>query len=279
MFINLSENKRMPSFYRTSSERLTHGAYACELGYKKIPSDDISFITNHAYSIHYISGGNGTFMQEALDNGYGYVTAPDELETLSIIGEMELSWIIIKGSGAPELLKKFNIPTHNKRFAFDKTAQCTKIIKDACLQSPNADPLTEMAIMQTALYKILSLHSQNTPRKSTETKPSVQRVAEYIDRNFNRQIKIDDIAEQFHMSRSSLYMKFKNEYDVSPKEYITNLRIEKAKQLMFDSGFDLSIKEIALAAGFDNQLYFSRLFRNVVGFSPSEYRSILNKQE
>lgn len=279
MFINLSKDKRTPLYFRTSSERMFQSPYVCEIGYRRILGDDTSTLTNHGYSIHYISGGNGTFMSQPLNNHTGYVAAPEDPETTSVIREMEISWIIVKGSGAPELLKKFNIPTHNQCFDFDKTAQCTKIIKDACLQNLNADPLTEMAIMQTAFYKILSLHSQNIHRQSTETKPSVQRVAEYIDRNFNRTIKIDDIAEQFHMSRSSLYMQFKNKYDLSPKEYITNLRIEKAKQLMFDSGFDLSIKEIALAVGFDNQLYFSRLFRNVVGFSPSEYRSILNKQE
>ena len=67
---------------------------------------------------------------------------------------------------------------------------------------------------------------------------------------------------------------------ISPKEYLIRYRISKAKQLLNDAHHNISISEISNAVGIDNPLYFSRLFHQKEGVSPSDYKkSLLNKDD
>ena len=74
-----------------------------------------------------------------------------------------------------------------------------------------------------------------------------------------------------NISRNYLYTLFKREYGVSPKEYLMTLRIQKAKLLFSDQSQPLSVSEVAYAVGFNDPLYFSRVFRKITGTSPSNY--------
>jgi len=63
---------------------------------------------------------------------------------------------------------------------------------------------------------------------------------------------------------------------LSPKEYILTNKMNLAKQLLYQT--DLSIKEISVEIGYDDQLYFSRIFRKRTGYTPSEYKRILREK-
>ena len=108
--------------------------------------------------------------------------------------------------------------------------------------------------------------------------PSIaQKVASYIEKSYYSRITISDIAKNFHISRNYLYTLFKQEYGISPQDYLISYRVEMAKKLLKNSRTQLSINEVATSTGFDNPLYFSRLFRNRTGMSPSEYRKKIKK--
>ena len=103
--------------------------------------------------------------------------------------------------------------------------------------------------------------------------PSIaQKVANFIEKSYYSQITIATLAKDFHISRNYLYTLFKQEYGVSPQDYLISYRIERAKKLLKNNRSYLSIKEVSTAVGFENPLYFSRIFRNRTGMSPSEYR-------
>lgn len=72
------------------------------------------------------------------------------------------------------------------------------------------------------------------------------------------------------MDKAAFSRKFRKAYGVSPKEYLTSLRMNKAKEMLRTTNFE--IKEIAASVGYRDQLYFSRLFSKKEGLSPSEYR-------
>lgn len=91
----------------------------------------------------------------------------------------------------------------------------------------------------------------------------------YIDENFtNAELDIESMCVLAYISKSTLQRKFNRYYGISPKQYILKLRTEKALGLLLAN--ELSIKEIAVASGFKDEKYFSRVIKERYGIPPSE---------
>ena len=121
------------------------------------------------------------------------------------------------------------------------------------------------ALMLTALCGIDKAEFGPTGNKC------VDMVKRYIDHNYASDIKVEEIAEKFDIDRKYLRNLFFRYLGVSTKDYLMNIRIEKAKELL-TSG-ELSVGEVALAVGYSDALGFSKIFKKHVGVSPSEFRS------
>jgi AraC-like DNA-binding protein len=92
---------------------------------------------------------------------------------------------------------------------------------------------------------------------------------DFITKNYSRNITVDDIAKHVNLSRSRLYRIFLAQVSISPHQYLTGFRIREAAVLL-EKRKD-TIKEIAQAVGIDNPLYFSTLFKQIMGKSPTEF--------
>jgi YesN/AraC family two-component response regulator len=86
----------------------------------------------------------------------------------------------------------------------------------------------------------------------------------------NPAFNIDDFAKALHMSSVQLRRKLKAIANITPVEFIRNFRLTQAKLLL--KNVDLNISEVAYSTGFDSISYFSRVFHEAFGISPSEYR-------
>jgi len=100
---------------------------------------------------------------------------------------------------------------------------------------------------------------------------TIIKIDQYINNNFSSLISLNSIANMFGISQSYLSSYYKKYKGVSPIDQIINLKIEKAKTLLSVQPF-ISIRDISEAVGYDDQYYFSRIFKNVVGKSPSAFR-------
>ena len=96
-----------------------------------------------------------------------------------------------------------------------------------------------------------------------------------LDNNYNTQISIEQIASDMGVNSSYLGKVYKKEFTISPMEYLTLIRIDKAKELLSTQP-DLMIKDISDIIGYSNQYYFSKIFKLVTGASPSEFRANSN---
>ncbi|MGO5096756.1 AraC family transcriptional regulator [Agathobaculum sp. LCP25S3_E8] len=94
----------------------------------------------------------------------------------------------------------------------------------------------------------------------------------YLDSNFTTNIKIADLADHIGIDRSYLTKSFRDEYQISPQEYLIRLRMEKAEQLLTESSESISV--IAAKVGYADALAFSKIFKQRIGSSPSEYRKL-----
>ncbi|WP_066686551.1 helix-turn-helix transcriptional regulator [Christensenella intestinihominis] len=92
----------------------------------------------------------------------------------------------------------------------------------------------------------------------------------YIEQNYNRELSLTQIASEVNFSIYYLAHLFKREMGVSPMQYLMNCRMEKAKELLLDTG--RTISDIAAEVGYPNKNYFTMLFKRNVGITPGKFR-------
>ena len=97
-------------------------------------------------------------------------------------------------------------------------------------------------------------------------------VVDYIEKNLDKIITLDEIAELVHFNKSYLVERFKAVYGVPPMQYVNWMRIERAKVMLVKT--DKSITEIAEESGFQSIHYFSRFFKEKEHISPQKYRAL-----
>ena len=96
------------------------------------------------------------------------------------------------------------------------------------------------------------------------------KAVEFMRRNFTKKITIEDVAKHVYLSTSYFGKIFKNEMGCSFNEYLNRLRIEKSKQLLLQTDFQLV--DIAGMTGFEDQSYFTKVFKRITGMSPNKYK-------
>ncbi len=102
---------------------------------------------------------------------------------------------------------------------------------------------------------------------------AISRVLDYVDNNYHKEISLAVISSIFYINPVYFCLIFKDKMGVTFIEYLTKVRLEKAKQKL--SFTDLDIKAISEEVGFKNSNYFSRVFKKHESTTPSEFRSMV----
>jgi len=174
----------------------------------------------------------------------------------------------------PALIKKRNFTKESR--VIPSTGIITKFIESLEFYFENPilvnEDLLELKIKELILLLIQSKNVESifeliTDLYSAKTIDLKEVIALHLFSN----LSIDELAKLSNLSLSSFKREFKKEFNDSPKNYIISKKIEKAKELLQVS--EMHINEIAYEVGFNDPLYFTRLFKKRVGTSPSAYRS------
>jgi len=124
------------------------------------------------------------------------------------------------------------------------------------------------AWISTALNEFIELvYSSQDARKVSQIGPAIN----YIDANYNKTITLADVARASHLSVSRLAHIFKEQMGITIIDYLTSVRIERAKQLLLAT--DQNCTEICFEVGYNNQSYFTRTFKDFVGMTPRQFRT------
>lgn len=99
----------------------------------------------------------------------------------------------------------------------------------------------------------------------------IRQVSAYIQERLSEKLTLEQVAGEVHLSKSYLCRILKEELGCTFTEYTNRLRIERSKTYLHRSAMSLS--EIACAVGFDDQSYFTRIFKRIVGMPPGKYRA------
>jgi len=108
--------------------------------------------------------------------------------------------------------------------------------------------------------------------QSSATRAKILTVVEFINRNYQKDLSLEQLCARANYSAPHLRNLFYEEFSISPMIFLQNVRIEKAKELLVVSNLPICV--IAEKTGFKNATYFCRMFRKKTGVSPITYRDI-----
>lgn len=244
------------------------GRQKCAGGYSWGPG-----VRDH-YLLHYVISGKGIYRTGDkvyhLGGGDLFLAYPDQnIYYCSDENDpWEYCWVGFNGTEAPLLLEQTDFSPDAPAVRIESNALYEQMMQIYVAQGS----LPHQGIYMTgALYQLLSIlirDSRGRPRQSLSAS-YVTRACDYIANHFGLPIGVEDIAAHVGLSRSRLYRTFQQEMHISPVKYLAHFRIRQACALL--DRRDLSIKAVAHSVGFDNQLYFSRRFREIMKMSPTEY--------
>ena len=131
-----------------------------------------------------------------------------------------------------------------------------------------------LSFVHAALYilescKLESLdYNEDTKGKRSDT--AALEVVAYINEHYRESLTLENISERFYMSKNTLCSKFRSAMHCSVMEYLSFVRINRAKELLATT--DMGMEEISELCGYSSANYFSLTFKRSVGISPSGYR-------
>ena len=129
-----------------------------------------------------------------------------------------------------------------------------------------------MNILLGTLYRngVLENIEKNYNKEAVK---KVWKAIEYVDKNYQKDISLEDLANIQNMNKEYFCRIFKKATNTTPTEYMNYVRIWKAENLLTTTRDN--ILEISMAVGFSSVSYFNRVFKKLKGTSPSAYRNIL----
>ena len=233
------------------------------------------------FQIIYIAAGCGHFHFDTVDSetivpaGNIVIFRPKELQKYEYYGKdkTEVYWIHFTGSDVKNILRKYGFPDNERIFPVGTSMEYERVFKRIIIELQRCqDNYEEMLTL--LLRHLLIIFQRELTReqvlKNEYLDHEMDTAVTYFNENYNRDINIEEYATSKGMSVSWFIRSFKKFTGSTPMQFIVALRVNNAQVLLETTNY--SINEISKIVGYDNQLYFSRLFHKLKGFSPREYR-------
>ena len=191
----------------------------------------------------------------------------------------EVYWVHFTGGQVRSILKRHDVPMDNNVFYAGNSPTYGYLFKEMILELQTCRVGYE-ALLSMYLEQIFVLVQRSRLDKSPVVSSHLQEemgiARRYFQEHYNEDINIEEYALSRNMSVSYFLKKFKEVTTKSPMQYILGIRISNAVSLLEST--DYNVTEISTIIGYDNPLYFSRIFKKQKGVSPSDYRKQLSSR-
>jgi YesN/AraC family two-component response regulator len=148
----------------------------------------------------------------------------------------------------------------------------------SAVKASNSIPNQLKLIGLTSLFLsqlVSSVRNVENYKAGDKTNKYIDSAIDYMYKNYSRQIKISDIANDLSINRKYLSRIFKNHLNKSPQEILIALRIRKACELLMET--HLSISDISRSVGYEDPVLFSKMFKKLQGSSPLQFKKRRNR--
>lgn len=163
------------------------------------------------------------------------------------------------------------IETESFAYRINNTAEVLRLLERIEKQNPTVN---KGHAVTSDFYALCTLFSEIRQKNYRPYDRRADGMREYINRNFRDSDVLSGAARESGITRRRFNDIFKEAFDVTPGRYLTGVKTNYAKKLLLSK--ELSVTDIAELCGFSDIYYFSRIFRNETGMTPTEYRSASN---
>ena len=236
------------------------------------------------FQLIYVAAGKGHFhfngKEHIITAGHMVVFRPKEPQKYEYYGtdQTEVYWVHFTGGNVKNILRSYGIKDDMRVIdcgsGLDYQNHFRAMIQEIQMQKEEYDEMAELHLRQI----LITLHryiNHSNKVDNSQIAEEIDKATQYFTEHYNEEICIDDYAKDHNMSTSWFIRNFKQYIGVTPMQYILSIRIYNAETLLHSSLYNVS--EVSNIVGYENPLYFSRIFKKAKGLSPSEYRkNILN---
>ena len=231
------------------------------------------------WQLIYISAGEGHFILDGreiiISAGNMVLYQPKQEQRYFFLGENSSQyWFVhFTGTQVRNILKHYNIPLDgyvlHTGISYEYEDLFKKMRDELVECSPEYEAMLALLFRELLITINRRMH-EGAPRIAGFTQDEVTYAKNYFREHYNEDINIERYAASRNMSTSWFNKCFRSITGVSPMKFVLDVRMRNAQILLETT--DGTISEIALLVGYDNPMYFSRVFRKEKGLSPLKYR-------
>lgn len=233
------------------------------------------------FQLLYIASGKAHFyfdkseQDTVITAGHMVLYRPREPQRYVYYGEdqTEVYWVHFTGNNVKNILRHYGITNDMRVMDTGTSLEYAGIFKQMIQELQRCQThypeLLTLLILQL-LIRIERQIGRDHRRKDVYLDTEMELAMQFFNDNYNTQISVEEYAAARGMSVSWFIRSFKQYTHATPMQYLVERRMANAQMLLETTGYNIT--EIGNLVGYDNPLYFSRVFKKQKGVSPSEYR-------
>lgn len=235
------------------------------------------------YQLYYVASGKVHFFfdgkEKIIPKGNMVLFRPGDPQRYNIYSseKPETYWVHFTGSGVEDLLDYYKFPKGENLFFTGNSQDYQHIfgqlIRELQMRRTNYEDL--LALNLRTILIMINRYLSEGKNAGSQVIDEIEKAINYFNKNYNKPIIIEEYAEQHLMTPCWFIQNFKQITKTTPMQYVVSLRLTNAMNMLENKNYNIS--QIASSVGYDNALYFSRLFKKHTGMSPKEYRKNIQK--
>ncbi len=248
------------------------------------PAHSFGPVARNHFLFHYVISGTGKLFandskgvtqEYNIKSMQGFMIFPDQITTYIADNDMpwEYVWVEFDGLRAKAVVESAGFSPDNPVYKARSKEFREEMMKEMNYIAENGSSSPLHIIGHLYLFLDFLARSTEGIKVNHGSKLRdfyIHEALEFISHNFQNDISVENIADVCGLNRSYFGKIFKQALGKSPQEFLLSYRMVKAAELLKLT--KLSVGDISLAVGYDNQMHFSRAFKSVYGISPKKWR-------